>query len=290
MELDQVYARVSRSIVAFVQGPPVERPLDAPSLPDAFATGFFLDNEGWVATNRHVIEAFENAPKRSDGRPSVQAMLFDYGERKDGRIYARSIGVRILQGGVLSEWDPPGPWFGEPAPDVGFVQLNVREVEPLDLEQQDGYLKVGMPIATAGYPLGSVGLRIWGRPNQMVPFLRRGIVSSVFPFSVPQPHGFTIDVMQQGGSSGSPIFHAGEPLVVGMMSSSLTERITIQNQHGSLLLQQNTNISYAIPSAFLASVFAQFRRETPSITGNVPTYEQLIANPAGAGAVYWEQG
>ena len=62
-----------------------------------------------------------------------------------------------------------------------------------------------------GFPMGTLPLTVMGKMlNQMTPFLREGIVSSVFPFPTAKPHGFTIDSMQQGGSSGSPILPCGE--------------------------------------------------------------------------------
>ena len=62
-----------------------------------------------------------------------------------------------------------------------------------------------------------------GKISQLGPFIRRGIVSSVYPFSTPKPHGFTIDIMQQRGSCGSPLFAADSPKVVGMMWGGVTE-------------------------------------------------------------------
>src|SRR5471030_2518616 len=104
-----------------------------------------------------------------------------------------------------------------------------------------------MDVATAGFPLGDLPMTMFGNKiNQLMPLLRRGVVSSVFPFTgVPQPHGFTIDIMQQGGSSGSPIFRCDAPVVVGMMSASLTQLMTARGESAEIALRLPTNISIA---------------------------------------------
>jgi S1-C subfamily serine protease len=77
--------------------------------------------------------------------------------------------------------------------------------------------------------------------NQFVPFLRKGIISSVFPFPGPSPHGFTIDVMTQGGESGSPIFRCEDGLVIGVLYAGVDA----------------TNITFGIPSSILADTVDQ---------------------------------
>jgi hypothetical protein len=63
-------------------------------------------------------------------------------------------------------------------PDIGFVQLDVREVPVFKLASEKFYLKVGMDIATIGYPMGNLPLTALGKLNQASPFIRHGIVSS----------------------------------------------------------------------------------------------------------------
>src|SRR5437879_6844176 len=120
---------------------------------------------------------------------------------------------------------------GDNEPAIGLVQSALRNMPALKLAFHASTIETGTPIATAGYPMGSVPLTVMNKLNQMMPFLRRGIVSSVYPFPIEHPQGFTIDIMQQGGSSGSPIFYADRPEVVGMMASSMIDG------------QDNTNIS-----------------------------------------------
>ena len=65
--------------------------------------------------------------------------------------------------------------------------------------------------------MGTFPLTLHGKVSQVSPFIRHGIVSSVYPFPTANPHGFTIDIMQQGGSSGSPIFGPDNKRVIGMV-------------------------------------------------------------------------
>jgi len=83
--------------------------------------------------------------------------------------------------------------------------------------------------------------------------LRKGIISSVFPFASPFPHGFTIDAMVQPGASGSPIFLEDQPIVVGMVESFLPDRQRIEIVTNQPVLSAfaeiplSTNISVALP-------------------------------------------
>jgi hypothetical protein len=124
-----------------------------------------------------------------------------------------------------------------------------------------------------------------GKLNQMTPFLRQGIVSSVFPFPTAKPHGFTIDIMQQGGSSGSPIFPAGEETVIGMMSSSVVDPTPVQTAQGSLVIPQNTNISIAESAHIIQLALDGLRNQSPINTDGNLTLEELRAqNPQGSSA------
>ena len=155
----------------------------------------------------------------------------------------------------------------------------------LTLGSQDFYVKVAMRISTVGHPMGTLPLTMMGKLNQMIPFLRQGIVSSVFPFPTPKPHGFTIDIIQQGGSSGSPIFPLGEKTVIGMMSSSVVDPTPLQTAQGAFVIPQNTNISIAESAHIIQLALDEFRRQFPTNVEGRPTLEELRErNPRGSTA------
>ena len=177
----------------------------------------------------------------------------------------------------LASFTSSDKWFGEVVPDIGFVQLGVCDVKPLKLATDDFSLQIGMDIATIGYPMGTLPLTALGKLNQVTPFLRHGVVSSVFPFPTAHPHGFTIDVMQQGGSSGSPILRADDANVVGVMSSGVLEWNTALSQQASLSYSQTTNISIAEAADIIHLAWSEFRSQHPIDTRNVPTLAELRA-------------
>ena len=110
---------------------------------------------------------------------------------------------------------------------IGFVILNIRDVPILPLSNAAGLLKTGLPVATAGFPAGETPLQPYGAVNQLTPFLRQGIVSSVLPYDCPSPHGFTVDIMMQPGGSGSPIFLQDQPLAVGILHATYPDKFHV---------------------------------------------------------------
>jgi hypothetical protein len=147
-----------------------------------------------------------------------------------------------------------------------------------------------MSIATVGYPMGSIPLTALGKLHQMTPFLRHGVVSSVFPFPGAKPHGFTIDVMQQGGSSGSPIFRTKDSSVIGMMSSGVPEWNILRSDTATLAYSQNTNISIAEPAHIIDLALREFRTHFSLDKIKMPTLKELRAKfpPGSDEGLTWE--
>jgi len=111
--------------------------------------------------------------------------------------------------------------------------------------------------------------------HQVSQFIRHGIVSSVFPFPSPLPHGFTVDLMQQGGSSGSPIFNCSSSTVVGMMSSGVIEWKMAQSEQATLAYSLNTNISIAESSHVIRAALAEFLQQYQYDSARLPTLNEL---------------
>jgi hypothetical protein len=163
-------------------------------------------------------------------------------------------------------------YYGEPMPDLAFLQLNVRDVPAIGLATEPNTIRTGMSIATAGFALGEVALTVYKKVNQITPLLRHGVVSSVFPFPCPQPHGFTVDIMTQGGESGSPIFLADSPVVVGLLHAGF----------------DNMNITYALPSLMLSHALSSFLSSGIMDLSDVPTFQSLIEKPEKNDTPGWE--
>jgi hypothetical protein len=291
MDLTETFQAVAPGVVAFAQTR-VLAPAGSPPLsPLIFATGFVVDPVGIVATNRHVIEAFAKMPPDpKTGKPAVAAIFFHYGRTDQGKDYVRWIPIELKYYTTLENFKSDGQWYGEAVPDIGFAQLMLKDLPALKLATKDNYVRIGMPVATAGFPMGDVPLTMMQRLNQMTPFLRRGIVSSVFPFPVAQPHGFTIDIIQQGGSSGSPIFYVDRPEVVGMMSSSLPDSEYVEQDGKMVEHVQNTNISICVTAGSISHALATFKAQyQPKLDGVRPLAEHLETVPMKT-SMGWEVG
>jgi hypothetical protein len=248
---------------------------DKPHFPEIIGTGFFIDSSGLAVTNRHMIDAFNQLPHHPTTGESALAAISFFPE-KDGFGW-QMLSFDVLASFPLTEFSSSHKWYGETVPDIGFVQLDVREVPALSLGAKKFYLRAGMGIGTIGYPMGTLPLTALGKLNQASPFIRHGIVSSLFPCPTALPHGFTIDIMQQGGSSGSPIFRTADGVVVGMMSSGVLEWRLAHSQQVSLRYSSNTNISIAEPAHIIKKALDEFRRTQPIRVEKLQTLAELRA-------------
>jgi hypothetical protein len=125
--------------------------------------------------------------------------------------------------------------------------------------------------------------------NQVAPFIRRGIVSSVFPFSIHRPHGFTIDIMQQGGSSGSPIFYENEPTVVGMMASVVRDFMPATTGNVPFMMPVPTNISIAVAAHIIALALPTYLRSPFAVDpSGFPTLDEWKASQEPSDQLSWD--
>src|SRR5260370_8790405 len=82
--------------------------------------------------------------------------------------------------------------------------------------------------------------------HQVTPTLQRGIISAVLPFTCTTPHAYAINVMVQGGASGSPVFLSESGEVIGVLYAGLNDpRVTLLTPD---LYTVPTNIRYVVPS------------------------------------------
>ena len=274
MPLTDLYESASPCIIGFMSRM-VQAPIDQPPpFPHIIGTGFLVTADRVAATNRHVVEALWKLPTiPGTGERVGGAFIFRV---SDDKLGGQVLNLKIRDVAALEGFSSGNDWYGQDVPDVGFVQLEVTGMPFLELATEDFSLRPGMEIATMGYPLGTQPLVSEGKVNQLGPFIRRGIVSSVYPFSSPQPHGFTIDIMQQGGSSGSPIFAGDSPRVVGMMWGSVQEPRVAQSPSMSLTYMLNTNISIAEPADIIKDALTNYLSRREPLDPSTTTLQQLI--------------
>jgi S1-C subfamily serine protease len=270
--LTELYESKSSCVVAFInrikrlpQGSP-------PIFPDICGTGFQIDSDGVVVTNRHVVDAIESfgVNPKAGGHAAGAVLLFV--EKHKG---CQLLNVDIARTAFVETFSSSEEWYGQPVPDIGFVQLKLRETPLLELATEDFAIRPGMQISTIGYPMGTFPLTLHGKVSQVSPFIRHGIVSSVYPFPTANPHGFTIDIMQQGGSSGSPIFGPDNKRVIGMMWGGVPA----------------TNISLAESAHIIDGALKDLQKGKPPVNTAFPTLEERRKQdpmPASSSSLMWE--
>lgn len=254
--LTNTFSNIRRSIVAFAIAS--KRTLSFPSI---IGTGFVIDTKGIVATNRHVVLELEKLGNPETADNVALALTFSEVQREEGAHSLTVLPVLLRRWDKLTTFKSSEDFYGEQIPDIAFAQINVSGLPAASLVTEKNSWAVGTAIATAGFPLGTEALAIYERLNQVAPILRSGIIASVFPFPSPRPHGFTIDIMTLGGESGSPIFLADSPLVVGLLHAGFN----------------GTNITIAVPSWLVAQAFENYRHVVPLDFDGVPSFEETLA-------------
>lgn len=272
MPLGETYEALSPSIVALGSRLSL-RQTDAPVFPTILGTGFVVDARGIIATNRHVAEPLQLLPLHpATGQPFAFAMFVGPLVRIEGQ-QVRGIFFRDIKDYViLDRFESDSPFYGEDIPDIAFLQLDVCDVPALKLETSDNNWQVGSPIATAGYAMGKAALVVYNKVNQITPLLRHGIISSVYPYPVEKPHGFTTDIMTQGGESGSPFFQPDTGTVVGLLHSGF----------------DYTNITIGIPSWLVKAALESCLKEYPFEFSGSPTLAEVMKDPKPEEGLRWE--
>jgi S1-C subfamily serine protease len=287
--LTELYESKSSCVVAFINR--IKRLPEGsggPIFPDICGTGFLINREGLVVTNRHVVDAIESfGSNPKTGERAAGAVLLFFEKYKGCHL----LNVDVVTTSVIDTFSSNEDWYGQPVPDIGFVQLKLRETPFLELATEDFAIRPGMEISTIGYPMGTTPLTLHAKVSQISPFVRRGIVSSVYPFPMANPHGFTIDVMQQGGSSGSPIFGPDNKRVVGMMWGVIKQPETAVSGSLSLNYLLPTNISLAESAHIIEGALKELQKHEQPVNADFPTLQERRAEdpmPNASTGLTWE--
>ena len=268
MNLPDVFSSLRPSIVAFGSRLASTKDGKPPAFLPIIGTGFVVHGAGVVVTNRHVAEALSKLPREPSTNRFLGCSVVFSPVKEDRAGHGLDIHLVDIHGfQMLSKFTSTSQFYGESLPDIAFGQLRIRDLPPVKLATDDWYLRIGMEVATAGFPLGEDPLIVNGVVAQGTPLLRRGIVSGVNPLPCPQPHGFTIDIMSQGGASGSPIFRTDSPEVVGILYAGFS----------------GTNITFGVPSLVIQQALSWFLESKYVELRDVPTLDELRRSQGSAG-------
>jgi len=268
---------VRPSIIAFASRHVPTAVGQKPLFPEIIGTGFVVDSRGIAVTNRHVADALQKLPPHPEtGATSAMAIISPGPEPAAGGIAFPVLFAEIKAYSHIERFLSNGPYYGEAMPDLAFVQLKVQDLPSLSLVTEPNTIRAGIPVATAGFPMGTNPLVVYGSINQLTPFLRKGIISSVYPYPCPNPHGFTMDIVSQGGASGSPVFCLDSPRVLGIVHAAV-------QQNG-----QATNVTIAVPSLLISEALEACTNGGPLDLSDVPTMDELLKESPRTDELRWE--
>ena len=272
--ISSIFTTTRPSVVALGSKLTRAHPDTAPVLPEILGTGFVVDSRGLIVTNRHVAQALLELPRHpKTGESAAMALLFDDVQQREGQEVLGLSMLEIKHYMLLTEFTWTAEYYGDPLPDIALLQLNARNLPALELATEPGSWQVGTQIATLGYAMGREAMAVYNRINQVTPFLRSGIISSVWPFPMSKPHGLTIDSMSQGGQSGSPILAVEALLVLGLLYAGFA----------------GTNITIAVPSHIVASAVAKMLELDQFEFDCVPTLQEVRSRATGRREFLWNK-
>lgn len=272
MELAETYKAVSRSIVAIAVKPQPNQ--SWPGVPTIMGTGFVVE-DGLIATNDHVVrqaERLQEVAGTTDDEWPIIACLFYL--LPNGMC---QIPMEVMGAFTVGKFETKGIYYGPKVPDLGFLHVKMKGLPTLEPATELQTVEPGIRIATAGFPMGTDALRAPGYIHQLTPTLQEGIVSAVLPFSGKAPHAFMLNLMCQGGASGSPIFLPHTPQVIGVLYAGLTEQYWLSIQGVRVPYSVPTNFTYCVPTHLLRKAIENIRSKPElALPADSPTFQDAI--------------
>ena len=277
MSLIESYEKVKPTIIAFTPKfhPVYNKNEPLPEFLPIFGTGFVID-DGIVVTNDHVVKAIPKLPKPRDcpsGIWPVNCLLLHFIPEKG----LATVSLEVLGVFGISHMKHGENYYGPPKPDVAFVHVKMRNLSKANVKYDLKEIKEGRDVATAGFPMGTETLTAPGYLHQLTPTLQKGIISAVLPFQCETPHALMINVMVQGGASGSPVFLPESGDVIGVLYASLEDKRSslsalpqkyrkdiehLDPSCHSHLFTAPTNISYVVPAHYIEKMLQGVKEQT----------------------------
>ncbi len=230
-------------------------------------TGFIVDPNGWIMTNRHVAELFliERDGKVSVRNALARAVLFvdSTGQQIPHTGQPAKGGVGAAPFPIVEVSFPTAATdvdlHYESVPDLALCRINIEKLYRAHLEKlpfvslgDSGVVREGDEVGICGFPLG-LTLPRDNKMRQLTAILQRGIVAAVLPWTgIPNPHAFQLDININGGSSGSPMFMADTGEIVGVVFAApyRPHPVTIAVNNSELQIDTvplPTGFGYAVP-------------------------------------------
>jgi len=274
----KIYPTLKSSIVAIAS-----KVSKNPEFPDIIGTGFIARSDGIIFTNDHVIRAIKKLPRLKRMGPNdwpVIVLYFHWVPDKGMML----IPLEVKGIGILKREKPAeGYNYGPEIPDLGFIHVPMKNLPALKIgERLD--LQEGDEVMLAGFPMGTNTLRAPGWLHQLTPTLQSGIISAILPFSCDNPHAILLNIMTQGGSSGSPVFNPLTSEVIGIEYAGIVEPKTLSGKSGIFIFEDNTSLTLAIPAKIIHEIYQKIDgvEEIKNIDiSKFDTIENLIAKKEG---------